>query len=74
MRTTVDIEDEIFSLLKSIAKDRKQSMGKVIAMLVKKALRNDDLRTEKNGVPILKPKDGIPPNLELINRIRDSIE
>lgn len=39
MRTTLNIDDDIMAIVRSLSKDREQSVGRVVSDLLRKALR-----------------------------------
>jgi|AP82_1055514.scaffolds.fasta_scaffold533574_1 hypothetical protein len=72
MRTTIDIDDEVLLAAKSLARTRGQSLGKVVSQLLRKALQRKTYEQERNGVPLLRIRDGAGPvTPEQINELRD---
>ena len=75
MRTTLDVDDDVLSAVKSLAEAQKTTAGKVISELARKALTpsNEGLRQPaRNGFVLLPAKkDGQPVTMEMINRLRD---
>lgn len=52
MRTTLDIEEDVLIATKELARNRGQSIGKVLSDLARKALSQNDSATTRNGVPL----------------------
>jgi len=77
MRTTLAIDDDILAAARHLAEREQRSVGEVISALARQGLKRDSGRTrgsrsERNGIPLLAPRDsGVPVTLELVNRLRD---
>ena len=72
MRTTVDIEEDVLLAAKSLARTRRESLGRVVSHLLRRALQRETYDSERNGVPLLKVKKGAGPvTPEQINELRD---
>ncbi len=77
MRTTVDIDDDLLSLVRSLATQRQTTMGQVISDLLRKATLPPAERVGlvRNGVPLFQvPEDPVPITLEQVNELRDGDE
>jgi hypothetical protein len=73
VRTTLDIEDDILSAAREIARQRGSSVGQVLSDLARQALTASQTGGEvRDGVPLfpLRPDGGIV-TLELVNQLRD---
>ena len=82
MRTTLDIEDDIYVHARQVAAVEHVSVGKVVSRLMRQGLQNalahsagaaaaDSLGfVYKHGIPVL-PADGRAITQALIDRIRD---
>jgi hypothetical protein len=78
MRTTLNLDDDVLSAVKSLAASRRMTAGKVMSELVRKALqpdKKDSKHKTRNGVPLFpfKPGDKLI-TLEMINALRDEEE
>lgn len=72
MRTTLDIDPDILAAARSLAAQRKQSLGKTISELVRQALVPVRRGKRRNGVPLFPVRPGAPPvTLDLVNALRD---
>ena len=73
MLTTLDIDDDLLVIVRSIAMTRKQSIGKVISDLTRKALQAGPARAgkRKGGFPILRKTGQITATNALVNKLRD---
>jgi hypothetical protein len=73
MRTTLDIDDDLLVIVRSIAVTRKQSIGKVISDLTRKALQAGPARAgkRKGGFPTLQKTGQITATNALVNKLRD---
>jgi hypothetical protein len=72
MRTTIAIDDDVLAAAKAIARQRNQSIGKVVSELARGSLRPPPPWTERNGIrllPLHQP-DAIV-TLEIVNALRD---
>jgi hypothetical protein len=75
MRTTLDIEDDLLTAAKEIARREKSTAGKVLSELARRGLAAPGRRQRgrsavRGGVPIL-PSRGEIITLEHIEKIRD---
>lgn len=75
MRTTLAIDDDVLAAAKGLASRQHKSVGEVISMLVRQALRpNVPSGNVRNGIPLLPIRaDSVPVTLELVNRLRDEL-
>jgi hypothetical protein len=61
MRTTLNLEDELLRAVRSLAKERGESLGAVVSSLIRRALRPEpDLRYE-HEVPVFMVREDAPP-------------
>ena len=78
MRTTLDVDEDVLSAVKSIAESQKITAGKVISNLARKALEpssENSTRRTRNGFILFPPrKNGKPVTMEMVNRLRDEDE
>ena len=72
MRTTIAIDDDVLAAAKAIARQRNQSVGKVVSELARNSLRPPAPSTERSGIPLLPVRR---PNaivtLDVVNALRD---
>lgn len=62
MRTTVDLDEDILRLLKHLAADRHQSLGRVVSDIVRQGLGNSGKASVEHGtIPVLARKPGAQP-------------
>ncbi len=72
MRTTLDLDEDLVHVAKSLARQRGTTMGRVVSELARKALEPRGAAKTRNGVPLFTPIPGAPkPHLDLVNRLRD---
>jgi hypothetical protein len=74
MRTTIAIDDDVLTAAKAIARQRHQTVGKIVSELARKSLRPPKASAERNGVPLLPVRErGVIVTLEIVNRLRDEV-
>ena len=61
MRTTVNLDDEVLRAVRSLARERDESLGTVISALVRKALRPPDQVTYEQDFPVFQVREGAAP-------------
>jgi hypothetical protein len=61
MRTTINLEDEVFRAVRSIASESGESLGTVISRLVRQALRPSSGVTYEAKLPVFMVREGAPP-------------
>ena len=77
MRTTLDIDDDVLSAAKELARRQRKTAGKLASELMREALRNRAKRTStaskgRHGFrPI--PAGRSPVSNELVNDLRDEL-
>lgn len=75
MRTTLDISDDVLAAVRSLANQRRQTMGEVLSSLARQALTPGRRVRVRNGVPLFEPKPGSGPvTMEMVNELRDEID
>ena len=82
MRTTIDIEDDIYLYARQIASAERVAIGKIVSRMMRDSLRpaialgvREQAQDQygyvyKNGIPVI-PADGRVITQELIDRIRE---
>ena len=77
MRTTLRIDDSLLAAAKSLAAQRRQTLGEVVNDLLRRALnagtRGRGGARTRNGVPVFTAPHGRrgPVTLEVVNALRD---
>ena len=73
MRTTLAIDDDVLTAVRSLAERQRKSVGEVISALARQALRREaPVGVTRNGVPLLPSGNApTPVTLELVNQLRD---
>ena len=59
------------ALVRQLAQQRGEPLGAIVSELIMKALRPEHAPAVRNGVPLFPAGPGVPPDLELVNRLRD---
>jgi len=75
LRTTLTIDDDVLAAAKELAAKERKTIGEVLSLLAREALRPQRrTRRTRNGVPLLPVRsDALPVTLELVNRLRDDL-
>jgi hypothetical protein len=75
MRTTLEIDDDVLSLVKDIAAHRQQSIGKVISERVRASFQyKEETPLYRNGLRVIQRPPGTPPvTMEMIEKLREEI-
>lgn len=72
MRTTVEIDDDVVTTAKKMARDSGSTLGQVLSDLARRSLNTISKPKIRNGVPLLTPVAGRRrPDLALVNSLRD---
>ena len=61
MRTTINLDDDLLRVVKSLARERGVSMGDVVSDLIREALRPDTGVTYDAGFPVFMVREDAPP-------------
>ena len=61
MRTTVNLDDDVMRAVRSLARERDESLGTVISALLRKALSPPDQITYEEDFPVFQVREGSPP-------------
>jgi hypothetical protein len=72
MRTTVDLDEDVLLAAKEIARQRGDTLGRVLSDLARQALTRRSPVSTKHGLPLfpVQPNAGVV-TLELVNHLRD---
>lgn len=74
MRTTIDVEDDVLSVARDLAREKRTTLGKVISDLARRTLLSGTTIALENGFPTLPVlREGQVVTMELVNRLRDEI-
>lgn len=74
MRTTIAIDDDVLDAAKAIARQRSETVGKVVSELARSSLRPVVASTERNGIrllPVRRADAVVTP--EIVNALRDEV-
>ena len=80
MRTTLDIDDDVLEVAKSLAKHDKKTAGQVLSELARKALTRSDEPFDVtkleivDGIPLLPSRGGGVVTMELVNRLMEGVD
>jgi len=78
MRTTLDVDDDVLSAVKELARFQKSTAGKVLSDLARQSILKDNKKVKmKNGFPVFRfPREGTGKlvTMEMVNRLRDETE
>jgi len=61
MRTTVNIDEDIYRAAKSIARDRNVSIGRALSDMARKALQQQTVFTTDDELPVFAVAEDAPP-------------
>ena len=72
MRTTLSIDDDVFTAARALARQQRTSIGEVLSDLARRALRASATSRSKDGLPQLpiSNPDAVV-TLEIVNSLRD---
>ena len=74
MRTTIAIDDDVLMAARAIARQRNQSVGKIVSELARHSLRAPMAEAERNGIPLLPVREkGVFVTSEIVNALRDEL-
>ena len=76
MRTTLNLSAEALAKVRQLARQRRKTLGAVASESILRALEPEEVPAVRNGVPVFATQpdatgEGAPPDLELVNRLRD---
>jgi len=72
MRTTLQIDDDVYQAAKSLADSDNVSVGKALSDLARKGLIRLPAIKKKGGIPVFSVPDDAPPlSLELVRQALD---
>ena len=74
MRTTIAIDDDVLTAARAIARQRNQTVGKIVSELARHFLRPPAVGAERTGVPLLPVREkGVIVTPEIVNALRDEL-
>jgi hypothetical protein len=72
MRTTLELDDDLLSAVKQLARQRGVTLGRLISELARQSLMGTAPQKIRNGVPMFVPKPGrCKADLKIVNQLRD---
>jgi len=72
MRTTLELDDDLLTTAKHLARQKGVSLGQVISELARKSLQSVGTPKVRNGVLLFVSKAGAQkPDLRTVNALRD---
>ncbi len=61
MRTTLNLEDDVLRALRSLARERRESLGSVASALIRQALRPPEQVSWSSDFPVFVVRENAPP-------------
>lgn len=61
MRTTINLDDDVMRAIRSIAREKGESLGSVVSSLVREALRRPNSIQYEIDVPVFEVREDAPP-------------
>jgi hypothetical protein len=61
MRTTVNLDEDVMRAIRSLARERGESLGTVISALVRDALRGPESIRYETDLPVFRVREGAAP-------------
>ncbi len=76
VRTTLNLEDDVYAVARSLAKQRRVSMGEVISELSRRGLQNQTRPAAiRNGLRLFpQPADRTPVTMELVKKLLEETD
>ena len=76
MRTTLNLSPDALAGVRQLAEQRGKTLGAIASELILQAIRPEGAPAVRNGVPVFfvptdAASDAAPPDIELVNRLRD---
>ena len=72
MRTTLELDDDLHTTAKQMARQQGVTLGRVVSDLTRQSLTTNTPMKIRNGVRIFERKPGGPKvDMELVNKLRD---
>jgi hypothetical protein len=73
MRTTLDLDDDVLAVARSMASHQRVSLGKAVSLLMLKGIGPSAQSTEvRNGLRVIsRPAGATPVTLDIINQLRE---
>lgn len=71
MRTTLELDDTVLAVARSLSRDEGISLGAAVSKLAERGIRGDSV-TSTGGFPVFTvPSNAVPITVELVNDHRD---
>lgn len=71
MRTTLDIDDDVITAARELARDERRSIGAVVSDLARRGLTPSRVECERGRPVIRSPRDAAPITPETVRRALD---
>jgi hypothetical protein len=74
MRTTLEVDDDVLDAARAIARQKNETIGKVVSDLARRSLQPPTVTEERNGIPLLpvrNPRARV--TSEIVNELRDEL-
>ena len=74
MRTTINIDDDLLAVIRSIAETSSRPIGRVASELIRKGLRRDEKTGYEDGLPVFEVRESAPAiTLEDVKKDEDGV-
>lgn len=72
VRTTLNIEDDVLRAARSLARERRTSLGKVVSDLLRRALAPEPRKSYRQDVPVFRvSEEAVPITPEMVRQALD---
>jgi hypothetical protein len=72
MRTTLDLDDDLLTTAKQLARQQRVTLGRIISELARQSLASAAPLKVRNGAPLFVPKTcASKPDLQIVNQLRE---
>jgi hypothetical protein len=74
VRTTVDLDPDIIQVVRTLARDRNQTMGRTLSELARLGLHSSQATQaeSRNGIPLLPRRTAEPVTTEMVRALLDT--
>jgi hypothetical protein len=74
MRTTLDVDDDVLEAARVIARQKNETIGKIVSDLARRSLHPVAAGEKRNGVPLLPVRNPhARVTTEMVNALRDEL-
>ena len=71
MKVTINLDPEALAMARLLSRQKNISLGDFVSEMILRNIRQSTPQALRNGIPVFQAENGRPPDIQLVNALRD---